>query len=126
MPTQLAVKSFSGNEFEALINENGLVFVDFWAPWCAPCRQFGDTYEKVASNYPDIVFAKINIEDEPELAEAFHIRSVPHLMVLKLGIVIYSESGSIPESTLVELIQQARDADVSELREQIDKDEAVG
>ena len=126
MPTQLAVKSFSGNEFEALINENGLVFVDFWAPWCAPCRQFGDTYEKVASNYRDIVFAKINIEDEPELAEAFHIRSVPHLMVLKLGIVIYSESGSIPESTLVELIQQARDADVSELREQIDKDEAVG
>lgn len=126
MPTQLAVKSFSGSEFEALINENGLVFVDFWAPWCAPCRQFGDTYEKVANNYRDIVFAKINIEDEPELAEAFHIRSVPHLMVLKLGIVIYSESGSIPESTLVELIQQARDADVSELREQIDKDEAVG
>ena len=125
MPAQVAVKSFRGSEFEALINENGLVFVDFWTPWCAPCRHFGEIYEKTASNHRDIVFAKINIEEEPELAEAFHIRSVPHLMVLKLGIVIYSESGSIPESTLTELIQQARDADVSELREQIDKDEAA-
>lgn len=125
MESQFAAKSYSSSEFETVINEHTIVFVDFWAPWCAPCRQFEKIYEQAAINNRDITFAKINIEEESELAEVFHIQSIPHLLVFKLGIVIYSESGSMPESILTDLIQQARDADVSELRAKIDNDELI-
>lgn len=113
----------TSNDFEALIEDNQLVFVDFWAPWCAPCKQFATVYEQVAAQHADIVFAKINIENEQELAETFQIRSIPHLMVFKQGIVIYSEAGSMPESTLKELVEQAVDADVTAIREQLDASE---
>lgn len=108
--------------FESIIENNQLVFVDFWAPWCAPCKQFATIFERVAALHSDIVFAKVNIESEHELAETFQIRSIPHLMVFKQGIAIYSEAGSMPESTLKELVEQALDADVSAIREQLDKD----
>ena len=115
--------SITGEKFESLITDNEIVFIDFWASWCAPCKHFAHIYEKVATLYDNIVFAKINIEEEPTLAETFQIRSIPHLMVFKQGIVIYSEAGSIPDSTLKELVQQALDADVSEIRAQLDKGE---
>lgn len=123
MSEQHFAKSIKGAEFEATIANHPLVFVDFWATWCAPCRQFGSIYEQVAAKNPDVLFAKINIEEEQELAETFNIRSIPHLMVIKQGIVIYSEAGSMPESALTELLQQALAADVSKIRSQIDEQE---
>ncbi len=116
-------QSIKGEQFEALIADNEIVIVDFWAIWCAPCKQFGHVYERVASLYENVVFAKVNLEEESELADIFQIRSIPHLMVFKQGIVIYSEAGSMPESTLKELVQQALDADVSEIKAQLDKGE---
>lgn len=113
----------TGEHFETVIGDNEIVFVDFWAEWCAPCKQFAHVYERVAAQYESILFAKINIEEESELAEAFHIRSIPHLMVFKQGIAIYSEAGSMPESTLKELVQQALDADVSKIKEQLESGE---
>lgn len=108
-------EAITGQELEALVNDNEIVFIDFWAPWCAPCKSFAQVYAQVAEKNPDILFAKINIDQESELAETFQIQSIPHLIIFKQGIVIYSESGSIPESALSELVEQARQVDLSKV-----------
>lgn len=118
----MPIKTLVTSEFESLINDHELVFIDFWAEWCAPCKQFSRVYEQVADQFPSIIFATVNIEEQKELADVFEIRSIPHLMVFKEGIVIYSEAGSMPESTLKELAQQALDADISEIRKQIEQE----
>lgn len=120
------VRTVTSDEFEALIEQNEVVFIDFWATWCAPCKQFAVIYDRVAALNPSVVFATINIENESELAETFNIRSIPHLMVFKQGIAIYSEAGSMPESTLKELVEQALDADVSAIRKQLDESPTAG
>lgn len=113
MDAQNKIHEINSDNFENYLNKHEIIILDFWANWCAPCKNFSPIFEKVASAYPEITFAKIDIEKEQELAQVFEIRSVPHLMVLKKGIVIYSESGSMPESTLKELALQAISADVS-------------
>lgn len=114
------VQALNETQLMTLLHQPGILFVDFWASWCAPCVQFAPVYARVAAQHPDMVFASINIEQEHALSETFHIRSIPHLMVFKEGIAIYSESGSVPESILLELIGQARTADVSGIRAQLD------
>ncbi len=121
MTDKNVVVSISSSEFESFVEQNNVVFVDFWATWCAPCKQFAAIYERVAELNPTVSFATVNIEHEAELAETFNIRSIPHLMVFKEGIAIYSESGSMPESTLKELVEQALEADVSAIREELNK-----
>lgn len=114
------------DQFEDFIAAHEVVFIDFWAEWCAPCKQFATIYEDVAQQNKEnkaIKFAKINVEEAAELAEMFQIQSIPHLMVFKSGIAIYSESGAIPESVLKELVEQALSADVSEIKDKIDKGE---
>lgn len=106
------------SEFAALINDNELVFVDYWAPWCAPCKHFSKIYDQVSGQFPQINFAKINIDEDKGLAKYFEIRSIPHLMIFKNGIVIYSDAGSLSESTLIELAQQAIEVDISEIKDQ--------
>ena len=118
----MSSKTLTSKEFESVINDNEIVFIDFWAEWCAPCKQFSKVYEQVSDQFSNILFAKVNIEEQQEMADFFEIRSIPHLMVFKEGIVIYSDAGSMPESTLKELAQQALDADVSEIRAQIAED----
>lgn len=119
----MPIYTLESDEFEKTINSNELVFIDFWAAWCAPCKQFALVYEKVAEQNPAIHFTKIDIAEEKELADTLQIRSIPHLMIFKQGILIYSEAGSMPESMLKDLVQQAIKADVSQIREKIAGDE---
>lgn len=114
----------NAQELELLINQHDIVLVDFWADWCIPCKQFAAVYEQLAKVNPTIIFANVDVAAETELAEALHIRSIPHLMIFKQRLIIYSDSGNLPESALTELLNQAIVADVSDIREAIDKDES--
>lgn len=127
MHDKTSVLPVTNDMFEALIKEKEIVFVDFWAEWCAPCKSFTPIYQKVAAENPTIVFGSVDVANESALSDVFQIRSIPHLMVFKQGIAIYSESGSMPESTLQELVQQAVAVDVSAILAGItDAQEAVG
>lgn len=118
----MSCQDLRSDEFKALIKEHDIVFIDFWAAWCAPCKQFSRIYELVSDQFPAIKFVKVNIEEQQELADFFEISSIPHLMIFKQGIVIYSDAGNIPESTLKELAKQAVNADVSEILVQLEQD----
>lgn len=109
------ILSVNALQLDELVNAQGIVFVDFWAEWCAPCKQFAIVYERVALAYPDISFVSVNVEKERELSETFGIRSIPHLVIFKQRIVVYSESGSMPESTLKEMVEQALSVDMSKI-----------
>lgn len=124
MNTRANLVALNAADFEKTIDAEQIVVVDFWATWCAPCTQFAKVYERVSEQYSTILFATVDIEHAAELADMFDIRSVPHVMVFKQGIAIYSDSGSLPESSLKELAEQALVADVSAIRKQLDAEEA--
>ena len=115
----MAVVELNKDNFEQTINENDFVIVDFWAPWCAPCRSFAPTYEKVSADYDNIVFAKVNTEDEQEIAMHFQIRSIPTLMIFREKIIIFSQPGALPESSFKQLVDRAGELDMAEVRKQI-------
>lgn len=106
-----------------VVERDGVVLVDWWAPWCGPCRVFAPTYEKVSRAHPDITFAKVNTEAEPGLAAAFDIRSIPTLMILRDRVLLYSEAGAMPEAALEDLIRQVRALDMDEVRRKIAEQE---
>ncbi len=113
-----AVELTSAN-FDAMTGGDGLVLVDFWAAWCPPCRMFGPVFERVSGRHPDAVFAKVDTEAQPELAGAFGISSIPTLMVIRDGVVLYAQPGALPEAALEELISKARELDMAEVRAHI-------
>jgi len=110
--------------FEEVINNNNFIFVDFWAPWCAPCRYFKPIFEKTAENHPDIVFCKVNTEEQRELAGYFQIRSIPTLMVFRERVIVYSEAGALSEPGLEELIAQIRKLDIAQIHKDIAEQES--
>ena len=109
----MAVDELGSMKFELILKEEGISFIDFWAEWCGPCKSFAKVFQSVAKDNNDIGFFSINIEKEKKLTEMFEIRSVPHLIVIKNGVVIYSNSGTLSKSSLNELIEQSKTAEIS-------------
>ena len=113
------------DDFEQVVTGNDTVIVDFWAPWCGPCRAFAPTFEALSEKYPGIVFAKVNTEDEPELAGQFEIRSIPTLMVFREKVLLFSQPGALPAPALEAVIKKVRELDMAEVHRDIAAQEAA-
>ncbi|MEV5878998.1 thioredoxin [Streptomyces sp. NPDC052101] len=107
------------DNFDQTVSENDFVLIDFWAAWCGPCRQFAPVYEKAATDNPDLVFGKVDTEAQPELASAFGIQSIPTLMIVRDKVAVYAQPGALPEPALADIIGQARNLDMDEVRKSI-------
>jgi len=120
----VATVEITKESFEDTITNNDIVMVDFWAPWCGPCKSFAPVYEAISEKHDDVVFAKVNTEDEQELAGSFQIRSIPTLMIMREKIVIFSQAGMLPESALEEIIGKVKELDMDVVRSDIEKQQA--
>lgn len=105
--------------FDEIITANEMVAVDFWAEWCAPCRSFAEIYARVAKQNPDIIFGKVNTEEQPELAAEFNVRSIPMVMIMRRKVVLYSEAGLLPEAALQDLLDQAKALDIEKVCQEL-------
>jgi thioredoxin 1 len=115
----VATATVTSENFNDVVTQNEIILVDFWAEWCGPCRTFAPVFEKSAEKHPDIVFAKVDTEAQPELAATFNISSIPTLMAIRDRVVLYAQPGALPEAALEDLIGQVKAIDMEEVRKDI-------
>ncbi|MSQ50184.1 MAG: thioredoxin [Betaproteobacteria bacterium] len=107
------------DNFEQTVNGNPIVIIDFWAPWCGPCRGFAPVFEKASEAHPDVVFAKVNSDEQQELAGSFNIRSIPTLMVFREKVVLFQQAGALPGQALEQVLTQAKSLDMAKVHVEI-------
>ncbi len=115
----MAVLELTQENFEATVTGNKMVIIDFWAPWCGPCKSFAPVFEAAAEKHPDVVFAKVNSDDEQALAGHFGIRSIPTIMLFREEIVVFMQAGALPASGLESVLTQAKALDMDQVRRDI-------
>lgn len=122
----MAVVELTKENFEQVITSNPTVVVDYWAPWCGPCRGFAPVFEKVSEKHQDVVFAKVNTDDEQEIAAHFQIRSIPTLMVFREQIIVFSQPGALAQGAFEQVVAKAKELDMVEVRKQLDSPATQG
>jgi thioredoxin len=122
----MATLELTKENFEQTVNDNPIVIVDFWAPWCGPCRGFAPVFEKASEAHPDVVFAKINSDEQQELAAAFNIRSIPTLMVFREKVILFQQAGALPGQALEQVLTQAKALDMAKVHAEIAAQQQAG
>ncbi len=115
----MATVALTAETFDEVVSSNDIVLIDFWAAWCAPCRSFAPVFEAASETHADIVFAKVDTEAQPQLAQAFNIYSIPTLMVIREQVVLYAEAGALPARALEDLIGKVREIDMEDVHRQV-------
>jgi thioredoxin len=121
----MATVELTKENFEQVVTANPMVVVDFWAPWCGPCKGFAPVFEGASEQHQDVVFAKVNTDDEQEIAGAFGIRSIPTLMVFREKVLLFQQAGALPASALEQVLEQAKSLDMKQVHEEIAKRETA-
>ena len=122
----VATVDLTHENFHEVVTSNDIVFIDFWAPWCGPCRAFAPVYEKMSESNSDVVFAKVNTEEQHELAGHFQIRSIPTLMVFREKVIIFSQPGALPVSAFESMVQQVKELDMEQVHREINVQQEQG
>jgi len=121
----VATIELTKENFEETVTGNQMVIVDFWASWCAPCMGFAPVFESASEKHPDIVFAKVNADEQQELAGEFSIRSIPFIMLLRENVIVFAQAGALPREGLESVIEQARALDMAKVHQEVAEERAA-
>ncbi len=121
----MATVVLTKENFEEVVNGNDMVIIDFWAPWCGPCKGFAPVFDAASEKHADVIFGKVNTDDEQELAASFNIRSIPTLMLFREKVILFSQAGALPGSALEQILAKGKELDMAVVRREIAEREAA-
>ena len=120
----MATVELTQDNFNQTVEDNNIVLLDFWAEWCGPCKTFGPIFEKVSEQHEDVTFGKIDTDEQQALGAAFEVRSIPTIMAIRDGVMVFKQAGVLPEAALEDLIKQVKDLDMDDVKKEIEEHEA--